>query len=75
VNVSANVATVKVTLPAAMEVKKEATRIVLSGEPMACNTFDTPGLIAPRTEPFAAAHSFELELPASSFTLIRMKTR
>lgn len=75
VNTSAVAVAATVDLSSIAKPKPEATRIVLAGELGAQNTFETPDQVTPRTEPFKASGSFAYELPASSFTLIRIKTR
>lgn len=75
VNVSTNSVAAKINLGAIAKVELEATRIVLGGDPSAFNSFDKPDVVVPRTEPFRVSSSFACELPASSITLIRMKTR
>ena len=48
---------------------------VLVGELQSHNAFESPGKVVPVTTPFDARKSFGCEMPAQSFTVIRMKTR
>lgn len=75
VNTSAVAVAATMDLSSIAKRRPEATRIVLTGELGAQNTFETTDQIVPRPELFKASGSFPCELPASSFTLIRIKTR
>jgi alpha-L-arabinofuranosidase len=74
VNVSTNSVPVKLNLAALGRIQPSATRIVLAGDPGLVNKFDQPDLIAPKTDSVAVAETWNGELPASSFTLIRLYT-
>ena len=74
VNTATKATAVKVDLSGVAKVQPQATRIVLSGDPGAVNQFGKPELVTPKTDSFNVADTFDCDLPASSFTLIRIKT-
>lgn len=74
VNVSSSSMPAQVNLEGVTTIKS-ATRTVLAGEPAGHNTFEQPDTIAPITEAFPAGRSFACEVPANSFTVIRLKMR
>lgn len=54
---------------------KSATRTVLTGEATSVNRFEQPGAIAPVKEAFPAGANFICQVPASSLTILRLKTK
>lgn len=74
VNISTNLLQVKLNLSPLGKFEPVATRIALAGKPGAVNKFDQPDLIMPKTDFVTMAETWDCELPASSFTLIRLKT-
>jgi alpha-N-arabinofuranosidase len=65
----------QVNLVGVGKIKASATRTVLAGDPRGSNTFENSLHVVPTTGPFAAAKSFNCNMPAWSLTVIRMKTR
>ena len=55
--------------------RPEATRTVLVGDPLAENAFGKPPTLVPRTNAMTVTPAFDIELPPTSFTMIRAKTR
>lgn len=72
VNISTNGVAAKVDISGLGKCQPTAKRIVLAGEPGAVNKFAQPETVAPETNSMVAAHTFDCELPASSFSVIRI---
>jgi alpha-L-arabinofuranosidase len=75
VNVSDSAVGAKVNLEAIGNIQPAASRILLTAKPDDNNTFANPRAVVPQVGHFDAASSFTCDLPPSSFTLIRFKTR
>ncbi|MEI7912511.1 MAG: alpha-L-arabinofuranosidase C-terminal domain-containing protein [Verrucomicrobiota bacterium] len=75
VNVSPNGALARVDFSNIIKVQPVAARMVLTGDLDSANQFDRPDLILPKTDSLRVAQTFDCDMPASSFTLIRMKAR
>ena len=75
VNVSTNLARIALSLAPVGQVYPVATRIVLDGKPSAENTFANPEAIASQTSSLTVADSFECDLSADSFSLLRIKIK
>jgi alpha-L-arabinofuranosidase len=56
-------------------VNPAAVKTVLTGDPRAEDSFARPQNILPVSAPFAVSNSFACDAPASSLTVIRLKTR
>jgi alpha-L-arabinofuranosidase len=52
-----------------------ATKIVLTGDPKAIDTFASPRKILPETSPITVGKSFNYDAPPHSLTIIRVKTK
>jgi alpha-L-arabinofuranosidase len=75
VNGSSRAISAQVNLSQLGPIKPEATRMVLSGEPSAFNSFKNPKVIVPATTNFIVGESFEYNAPLNSLTVVRMKMR
>lgn len=75
VNVASNAVPAHLVIANGMNVKPDATRTVLTGNPQAEDTFRNPDAVLPKRESMAVANTFDCNLPACSFTLIRMKSK
>ena len=53
----------------------QATLTVLTGDPMAVNSFSQPATVLPKTSTQPVSDSFDYEAPASSLTVLRLKPR
>src|SRR5215210_5489378 len=63
-----------VELPGAKDLAPNANKTVLTGDPMAVNTFDTPKPLVPENSTIAIGESFDYEAPPMSLTVIRIKS-
>ncbi len=75
VNVTDTAKSVELNLAGLGQINPAATKTVLTGNPKAEDTFDNPQAILPQTADLTVGSSFDYDAPASSFTVIRMKTR
>jgi alpha-L-arabinofuranosidase len=74
INVSTNPVPAQVIFPGDFgDINPVAACTVLSGDPRAKNTFATPQEVVPRTSQLTVSRSFQYDMPASSFTVIRIK--
>ncbi len=76
VNTQASLLPVEIHLEGAKKISKEATAVVLTGEPTDMNSVATPETISPHTVSISnAAKQFVHELPAHSVSVLRFKSR
>jgi alpha-L-arabinofuranosidase len=75
VNASSAARPLRVNLSGARTVAPKAVTTVLSGAPMAANSFGNSVRIVPETSSITAGGLFECEAPACSLTVLRLKTR
>jgi alpha-L-arabinofuranosidase len=67
---------IQIDLRGVSNVAREATVEVLSGEPGAVNSIETPQKVAPKRQTVSTAgSSFNHEFPAHSVSVVRLKTR
>ncbi|MBN8456745.1 MAG: alpha-N-arabinofuranosidase [Verrucomicrobia bacterium] len=74
VNASDAAVTAKLDLAGIDRLQPDATVTVMSGVPDARNAFESPAAIVPLRKSIAVSSNFEYEIPAHSFSLIRIKT-
>lgn len=75
VNLSTNSMAAQMNFADSEKIQPYATRTVLTGNPNAANTFANPAVLQPQTSAFSTGQKFACDLPPSSLTVIRMKTR
>ncbi|MEY4918578.1 MAG: hypothetical protein RL616_2491 [Verrucomicrobiota bacterium] len=73
VNNDTNAVALQINLAGIGEIKS-ATRTVLAGEATKVNSFEHPDAVVPVAENFPAGKNFTCEVPASSLTVLRLKT-
>ena len=74
VNTDSTTVQAQVDLSGFGSINPDATCSILTGNPMAENTFKNPKNIVPKTVAFTAGKSFTYDAPAYSLTVIRVKT-
>lgn len=75
VNNAATAQPIQINFSTALQIKPEATRTVLTGNPAAVNGFGKPPILAPQTTTFGGGSAFTCDLPAHSLSVIRLKTK
>jgi alpha-N-arabinofuranosidase len=75
VNYNAVSKSMNVNLAAFKKISATAEKTVLAGKAEAENTFDNKNAIVPVSTTFTASKRFDIEVPAMSLTVIRIKTR
>ncbi|MBN1517044.1 alpha-N-arabinofuranosidase [Candidatus Sumerlaeota bacterium] len=75
VNVSDEAQKTHVDLSGVGDIRTEARKTVLCGDPNAYNTFQSPRNIVPSESDFSVSENFSYEAPPNSLTVIRMKAR
>lgn len=74
VNTDSTPVKANINLPAFRSLDPEATCTVLSGDPMAENSFEHPQNVIPKTSTITVSKSFVYSIPANSLTVISIKT-
>jgi alpha-L-arabinofuranosidase len=64
-----------INLSGAKNLAANATKTVLTGDPLAMNNFAAPNSLLPATTTIAVGNSFDYEAPPNSLTVIRIKAR
>ena len=64
-----------VDMPGAEHFAPNATRILLTGAPMAANDFDNPRAVVPTTNTLTVGRTFDVQTPAHSLTVIRLRSQ
>lgn len=73
VNATPSAVSSRVELTGARQVKRGTLTVLQSADPDALNSLDQPHAVAPRENVFApSAPAFDVELPANSFTVVRI---
>jgi alpha-L-arabinofuranosidase len=73
VNKTPEAVTTAIKVAGAASFAPAAVRTILAGDPRATNDREHPRRIVPQTEEFAVAEDFELESPAFSCTVLRLR--
>jgi alpha-L-arabinofuranosidase len=64
-----------IELSGAGNIDPEASKTVLSGDPMAVNSIESHQPLVPETEVITVGKSFDYNAPAHSLTVTRIKTK
>lgn len=75
VNAGPVAAAASIKLPKGGKVQPKASLTMISGEKAQRNTFKEPGLLVPVTSEMEVKNTFSYNVPAYSFSLVRIKTR
>jgi len=65
---------IQLDLDGDLKLNPEASTTVLTGKPLASNTLENPQAVKPVTSSTTVGATSKLDLPASSLTIVRMKT-
>ena len=75
VNATAAAMPAQVRLSGLGPINPAATRTILTGDPKAEDNFESPRILLPQTSEITVGESFACDLPADSFSVVRIKTR